>query len=98
MALKIAPATPEEYVFAQEVNKKLAAVGASVHAFTRVDSETDAKSYGLTFQAGSKRTTITADTPFCYDAPEDVVVRVKQWLAAASQGERWTTDLERADG
>jgi hypothetical protein len=97
MTLKIAPATPEEYAFAQAVNQQLTGTGASVHAFTQVDSDKQPKSYGLTFQCGSKRTTITADAPFCYDAPEDVVVRVKQWLAAAAAGERWTTDIERAD-
>lgn len=98
MTLKIAAATPEEYAFAQAVNQRLVGTGASVHAFTREDSETQAKTYGLTLQYGGKRTTLTAESPFHYDSPDDVVVRVKQWLAATSQGERWTTDLERADG
>lgn len=97
MTLKIAPATAEEYAFAQAVNQRLVGTGASVHAFTQVDSDKQPKSYGLTLQFGGKRTTLTADAPFHYDAPEDVVVRVKQWIAGAGQSDRWTTDLERAD-
>jgi hypothetical protein len=97
MTLKIAPATAEEYTFAQEVNRKLASTGASVHAFTRVDTENKTACYGLIFQCGSKRETITADTPFCYDPPDDVVARVQRWMAGVTAGDRWTTDLERAD-
>jgi hypothetical protein len=96
--LKIAPASPEEYVFAVEVNRRLAGTGASVVAFTQVDSDKQPKSYGLTFQCGSKRHTITADAPFCYDAPDDVVRRVQQWMAQVGNADRWTTDLEKADG
>jgi hypothetical protein len=97
MTLKIAPATPEEYAFAQAVNQKLVGTGASVHAFTMIDSESGRQSYRLTLQCGSKRTTLSADAPFHYDPPEDVVAKVKEWIDSASVGERWTTDLERAD-
>jgi hypothetical protein len=98
VALKIAPATAEEYTFAQEVNRKLASTGASVHAFTRVNTEDDTRTYGLILQCGAKRETITADTPFCYDPPDDVVARMQRWMAGVTAGDRWTTDLEKADG
>jgi hypothetical protein len=98
MTLKIAPASPEEYVFAQECNRLLTGTGASVHAFTQVDGDKQPAGYGLVMQCGGKRETITADTPFSYDPPEDVVRRVKQWVASAGQADRWTTDLEKTDG
>jgi hypothetical protein len=98
MTEKIASATPEEYVFAREVNRRLAGTGASVHPFTMIDSESARQSYRLTLQCGGKRTTLSADAPFHYDPPEDVVAKVKEWIDSASAGERWMTDLERADG
>jgi hypothetical protein len=92
---KIAPASAEEYTFAQEVNRLLVGTGASVHAFTRVTDD-GAKSYALIFQCGGRRTERTADAPFHYDPPEEVVRTVREWMAGAG-GDRWTTDLEAAD-
>jgi hypothetical protein len=97
MTAKMQSATPEEYVFAQEVNRRLVGTGASVHPFCMLDPETQARTYHMTMAAGSRRHTILADSPFHYDPPEDVVRRVHQWLAAAGAGERWTTDPEKAD-
>jgi hypothetical protein len=94
--MKIAAATPEEYALAQEANRLLASVGASVHAFAMHDPEIGSHSYRLTFQCGQKRTTVSSETPFHLDAPEDIVRQVQQWIASGG-GERWTTDLERAD-
>jgi hypothetical protein len=98
MALKIGPASPEEHAFACQVNDRLVTIGAKVLPFEMVNSENGERHYHLTFQCGSKRTVVTADTPFHYDSVDDVVRQVQQWLATAGAGERWTTDLEKADG
>jgi hypothetical protein len=98
MTLKIAPPSPEEHAFACQVNDRLVGTGARVVSFTLVNPKNQARTYHLTVQAGSKRTVLTADAPFHYDPPEDVVAKVKEWIGSASAGERWTTDLERADG
>lgn len=99
MTLKIQPAPPEEQAFAAQVNKVLHGSGAAVHPYLLVDTETGrVQEYRLTCQCGSKRHTISADGPFHYDPAEDVIKRVREWMAAAGAGERWTTDLERADG
>lgn len=98
MALKIQPASPEEHAFAAQVNKRLAG-DAFMHPFCMFNTETGTiVDYRLTFQCGRKRHTIMADSPFHYDPIEDVVKRVREWMGHIGQGERWTTDLERADG
>jgi hypothetical protein len=99
--LKIASATAEEYIFAQDCNRALAGAGASVHPFCMVEHHDDGhetRSYRLTMQCGGKRSTLQADSPFHYDPPDDVVRRVKEWIAGACHSGRWTTDLEKADG
>ncbi len=95
--LKIAPASPEEHAFASEVNARLKVSGARVTPHEIVNTQTQAKTYHLVLQCGSKRTGLTADSPFHYDAVEDVVKRVHQWLAGAKLADRWTTDLGAAD-
>jgi hypothetical protein len=99
MPLKIAPASPEEHAFAAEVNKRISDNGgaARVHAFTLIDTETEAKTYHLAFQYGSKRTTIAADSPFHLDPVEDIIKRVQDWIAGLSAANRWSTDLKYAD-
>lgn len=97
MPLKIHPASPEEHAFASQVNKRLAG-DAAVHAFCLVNTENETRHYGLTFQCGSKRHTITADGPFHYDPVEDVVKRVREWMAGSSAGDRWSTDPKYAEG
>ena len=97
MPLKIQAASPEEHAFAAEVNKRLASTGARVNAFTTVDTETEEKSYRLTFQYGSKRTTIAANGPFHYDSPDDVVDRVKRWLASSGSNNLYSPDLKYAE-
>jgi hypothetical protein len=96
MPLKIAPASPEEHAFAAEVNKRLPD-GAKINAFELVEAESERRFYGLTFQYGSRRTTMQADSPFHLDPPEDVIKRVRDWIAGLSAANRWSTDLKYAD-
>lgn len=99
MSLKIQPASPEEHAFAAKVNKSLAGVGAAVHAFSMFNTETGAiQDYRLTFQCGAKRKTIMADGPFHHDPPEDVVKRVREWIAGNGATDRWSTDPKYAEG
>ena len=97
MPSKIQPASAEEYVFCQEVNKLLGPRGAAVNAFTKIDEETGATTYGLTFQYGPKRLTIMTDAPFHYDPPGDIVERVKRWLAGSGANNLYSPDLKYAD-
>jgi len=97
MPLKIQAASPEEHAFAAEVNKRLNGTGAKVNAFTRMETETQAISYGLTFQYGPKRYTITSDGPFHSDSPQDVVDRVKRWLAGSNANNLYSPDLKYAE-
>ena len=91
------PAQPEEYAFAVEVNRQLAGQGAAVVAFMQHDPATDRYQYALTFQCGSRRHTITSETPFHYDSVDDLVKRVEQWIAGIRTTIRWTTSLEDAE-
>jgi hypothetical protein len=97
MPLKIAPAFPEEYAFATEVNKRLASTGARILPFTMTDPESQASTYHLTFQLGPKRHTIAADAPFHLDSPDDVVGRVHDWIAGVGATERYSPDLKYAE-
>lgn len=96
--LKIQPATAEEYAFAAEVNKRLTD-GARVTPSTVADpANPEARPiYRLTFQLGSKRTTITSDAPFYLDPPEDVVKQVTDWIAGIAAANRWSTDPKDAE-
>jgi hypothetical protein len=96
MTAKIAAASTEEHAFAGEVNKRLVTTGARVVPFSMVDPDKPT-TYHLTVSCGAKRTAFTADSPFHYDAIDDVVTKVQQWLAGAAAADRWTTDLEKAD-
>jgi hypothetical protein len=94
---KIAPASPDEYIFADEANRKLAAIGARIVAFTMADPESGSQTWHLTFQCGAKRQTIMADSPFHHDPVEDVIKRVQEWVAGAGAGERYSTDPKYAE-
>lgn len=97
MPAKIQPASAEEYVFTQEVNKLLGGSGARVNAFTTVDIDSGATNYGLTFQYGPRRHTIMSDAPFHIDAPGDVVDRVKRWLAGSGANNLYSPDPKYAE-
>ena len=95
---KIEAASQEEHDFAAKVNLALEQAGgrASVSPFCRLDEDTQARMYGLVFSCGSKRHTITADAPFHYDSPDDVVARVKQWIATAGGRELYSDNPKYA--
>ena len=95
--MKTQPAQPEEYAFAAEVNAQLNGQGAAVIPFMQYMAADDRYHYALTFQCGSRRHTITSDTPFHYDSVDDVVKRVEQWITGTRMSNRWTTSLEDAE-
>ena len=97
MPLKIQAASPEEHAFAAEVNKRLASSGARISAFSLLNTETETRSYGLVFTYGPKRHTITADSAFHYDSPDDVMDRVKRWLASSGSNNLYSPDLKYAE-
>jgi hypothetical protein len=97
VSLKIQPASREEHAFAERVNGLLADTGARVTAFSLLNTETEVRGYGLTFSCGTKRTTINADSPFHYDPPQDVVKRVREWLAKGAHADRWSTAVKYAE-
>lgn len=85
--LKASPPTPEEMAFCAEVNRRLAA--GKVSAYSMMDAESQARTYGLVFSLGSKRKTLQSDQPFHYDPPDDVIKRVREWTASVMQANRW---------
>lgn len=85
MPLKIEPASAEEQAFAADVNRKLVNSGARVSVFSLLNIETQVRQYGVVFQLGSKRKTITADAPFHYDSPDDVISRVYAWIKGGAE-------------
>jgi hypothetical protein len=100
MPLKIQAASPEEHAFAAEVNKRLASArcaGARISAFSLLNTETQTRTYGLVFTYGPKRETISDPTPFHYDSPDDVVDRVKRWLASSGSNNLYSPDLKYAE-
>ena len=97
MPLKIQAASPEEHAFAAEVNKRLASTGARISAFSLYDIQTDTASYGLVFTYGPKRHTITSDIAFHHDPPDDVVDRVKRWLASSGTNNLYSPDPKFAE-
>jgi hypothetical protein len=97
MPLKIQAASAEEHAFAAEANKRLATTGARIAAFSLVNNETETRSYGLVFTYGPKRHTITADAPFHYDSPDEIVDRVKRWLATSGGNDLYSPDLKYAE-
>ena len=97
MPLKIQAASPEEHAFAAEVNKRLASTGARISAFSLLDAETQTRTYGLVFTYGPKRETISDPTPFHYDSPDDVVDRVKRWLASSGTNNLYSPDPKFAE-
>ncbi len=97
MPLKIQAASPEEHAFAAEVNKRLAGTGARISAFSLLDIETKADSWGLVFTYGPKRHTITADAPFHYDSADEIVEKVKRWLASSGSNNLYSPDLKYAE-
>lgn len=99
MAAKQQQATAEEFAFANDLNRRLAAYGATVSAYSTLDDDTQRRSYGLVFCHGSKRHTITSDVPFHYDSPDDLMEGVKKWLDGGDGGwsKRWSTDPRYAD-
>lgn len=94
--LMIGAAIPEERAFAADVNKRLAD-GVTVHPFERAPADGE-REWCLTFQYGTRRHTISSESPWHYDSPDEVVRRVMDWVARAHQANRWTTSLEAADG
>src|SRR5258706_11059485 len=97
MPLKIEAASPEEHAIGAEVNKRLAYNGAKVNAFSLLNTETQESTYHLTFQYGPKRHTIQADAPFHTDSVDDVVDRVKRWLASSGTNNLYSPDLKYAE-
>jgi hypothetical protein len=97
MPLKIQAASPEEHAFAAEVNKRLATTGAKVNAFTVLNEDRLSHVYGLVFTYGPKRHTITADAPFHYDSPDEIVEKVKRWLASSGGNDLYSPDLKYAE-
>jgi hypothetical protein len=97
MPLKIQAASPEEHAFAAKVNKRLAGTGAKINAFSLLNSETQESTYHLTFQYGPKRHTIQADAPFHTDSVDDVVDRVKRWLASSGSNNLYSPDPKFAE-
>lgn len=92
--IKIEPASQDEHAFASRVNLALDGK-AAVSPFCSFNEETQARTYGLVFSYGSKRYTITADSPFHDDPVEDVVKRVTRWLAGGA-GQLYSPDPKYA--
>ena len=104
MSLKIAPVTAEELQFAAACNKLLLPLGARCNPFVMVDAaaqETPPHEphhvYGLTISCGSRRHTISSETPLHYETPQEIVARIEAWIREVNYARRWITDLDDAD-
>jgi hypothetical protein len=97
MPLKIQAASPEEHAFAAEVNKHLSDTGARISAYSIVNTDLGTISYGLVFTYGPRRRTITSDAPFHYDSADEIVDRVKRWLASSGTNNLYSPDLKYAE-
>jgi len=102
MPLKIQPASPDEHAFAAKVNEGLRDIGASISAYSLVDIGPEGPTsairlHGLVFSCGGRRHSMQADSPFHYDPPEDVIQRVRDWVASRSHADRWSTDVKYAE-
>jgi len=85
MAIKLLVSDAQQRSLAHEINAKLPAE-AKVTCF-RTEDENQVTRYGIVFEYGCARHTITNSVPF-YDADE-VVADVRRWITGLQGGRRW---------
>lgn len=94
MALKLRFPSADEQRFCEECNGLLCNHGARVSAYEVLHPD-DSSTYHLTFEAGSKRKSVSSPTPWHYETPQDVVAQVLDWIHGVRQSQRWTTELPK---